>query len=416
MPRIKQKFDSSFFLVPNLDIECWRLSVQSFLFKFCLFFLIVIPVPLLSQTSSDSSTTTVQNPQVTLAAVGDIIVHDSQLKAAWRPEKDAYDFDMSFTLVQSLLGNADLTLANLETTLPGRPELYSGYPRFGTPDALASALKNAGVDLLTTANNHALDKGKWGLLRTLDMLDSLGFYHIGTYRDTVEYWQNRILYIEKNGLKLAFLNYTYALNGILVPRGIRVGMIRQNEMMADVAEARFHKPDAIIVLLHAGKEYQREPDAYQKKQVEFLFNQGVDVVLGGHPHVLQPFELKKVTDKYGVTKPRLVIWSLGNFISNQRDRYRDGGIVFKFRLTKQDSLINIDNITYDPVYVHRMWTKSGRKHILLPVKEFLKNDRIIKLPYNEFERMMTFYNDTNELLEPCLKQVQEFSKLQTIMN
>ena len=400
-------------LTSNLDIECWLLDIQSLMRKFLLLFSILAIAPVLSQTLIDSSLT---NPSVTLAAVGDIIVHDSQLKAAWRPEKNAYDFDMSFTLVQSLLENADLTLANLETTLPGRPELYSGYPRFGAPDALASALKNVGVDLLSTANNHALDKGKWGFLRTLDVLDSLEFYHIGTYRDTVEYWQNRILYVQKNGLKLAFLNYTYALNGILVPKGIRVSMIRQNEMMADVAEARFHKPDAIIVLLHAGKEYQREPDAYQKKQVEFLFNQGVDVVLGGHPHVLQPFELKNVTDKYGITKPRLVIWSLGNFISNQRDRYRDGGIVFKFRLTKQDSLVNIDNITYDPVYVHRMWTKSGRKHILLPVKEFLKNDRIIKLPYNEFERMMTFYNDTNELLGPCLKQVEAFSKLQTIMN
>ena len=121
--------------------------------------------------------------RVTLSAIGDIIVHDAQLKSAWDAENHCYNFEPVFSPVKDLLSAADLTIGNLETTLPGRKKLYAGYPRFGTPDALVSALQGAGLDILTTANNHACDTGKRGVVRTIKILDAHGLLHVGTYRN-----------------------------------------------------------------------------------------------------------------------------------------------------------------------------------------------------------------------------------------
>ncbi len=180
------------------------------------------------------------------------------------------------------------------------------------------------------------------------MLDHLGIKHLGTYRSEAEYRRNRVFVLEVNGLKLAFLNYTYALNGQPVPLGARVGQVEDEAIIADVEEARARRPDAVIAIFHAGQEYLREPDAYQRHYVDLLLNEGVDVVLGGHPHVLQPFEMVSVTDRHGETKPRLIAWSLGNFISNQRDRYCDGGIIFRFTLAMREGRLEIGGVDYVP--------------------------------------------------------------------
>jgi poly-gamma-glutamate capsule biosynthesis protein CapA/YwtB (metallophosphatase superfamily) len=354
--------------------------------------------------------------RVTIAAIGDIMVHGAQLKAAWDDRNQSYDFEPVFSEVKDLLSAADLTIGNLETTLPGREELYSGYPQFGAPDALAAALKDAGVDILNTANNHACDKGERGLVRTIKALDEYGLLHVGTYQDNAEYETRRILMIERNHIKIAVLSYTYGTNGVAIPAGTYIGFIDQQQMAEDIKLARAQNPDFIICLLHWGTEYQRYPDESQKKMVAFLFFEGVDVVLGGHPHVLQPFELQSVTDKYGITRPHLVIYSLGTFVSNQRDRYRDGGIIFNFTLQKNNSLdkektLNITDVRYTPTWVYVRHATFKNQFYVLPIPRYLKNDQQLQLPGDAYQKMLIFYRDTRAHLQPGPVQEEKETKV-----
>ena len=290
--------------------------------------------------------------------------------------------------------------------------MYAGYPRFGTPDAIVAALQGAGVDILTTANNHACDTGKRGVIRTIKVLDTHGLLHVGTYRNKKAYETQRILIVERNRIRLAFLSYTYGLNGMPIPKGTYVNLIDQQQMADDIKLARTQNPDFIIVLLHWGTEYHRYPDESQKAMVTFLFFEGVDIVLGSHSHVLQPFELQYITDRYGNTKPRLVIYSLGNFVSNQRDRYRDGGIIFNFTVQKhhstdKDEIVNITNVHYIPtwVYIHR--TADKNQYYILPIPRYLTNDQPLHLPDDAYQKMMTFYKDTQLHLQASQKQVKK---------
>jgi len=205
--------------------------------------------------------------------------------------------------------------------------------------------------------------------------------------------------VERNRISLALISYTYGLNGMPVPEGTYVNLIDRRQMAEDIALAREQCPDAIIVLIHWGTEYERYPNQSQKEIADFLFHEGVDIILGSHPHVLQPFELKQVTDKYGDTKPRLVIYSLGNFVSNQRDRYRDGGIIFNLTLQKRHAsdkgtALTITDVHYTPtwVYVHRAADKN--QFYILPIPHYFKNDQPLHLPDNAYQKMMTFYRDT----------------------
>jgi poly-gamma-glutamate synthesis protein (capsule biosynthesis protein) len=352
---------------------------------------------------------------VTIAAIGDIMVHGAQLKAAWDDGNQSYDFEPVFSQVKDLLAAADLTIGNLETTLPGREELYSGYPQFGAPDALAAAIKGAGIDILNTANNHACDKGKGGLVRTIKVLDEYGLMHVGTYRDKAAYETQHILLVERNHIKIAVLSYAYGLNDISIPEGTYIGIIDQQQMAEDIRLARAQNPDFIICLLHWGTEYERYPDESQKAMIAFLFSEGVDVVLGSHPHILQPFELLSVTDKYGATRPRLVIYSLGNFVSNQRDRYRDGGIIFNFTLQRHNfpdkgKTPDITDVRYTPtwVYVHHATFKN--QFYVLPIPRYLKNDQQLQLPDAAYQKMLTFYRDTQAHLQPGPVQEEKETK------
>lgn len=351
---------------------------------------------------------------VSVSVVGDVMCHAPQLSAAYNAKTKRYEFDSVFAPVKHLLSAADLTIANLETTLPGVRKQYSGYPQFGSPDSLAAALKSAGVDVLTLANNHSVDKLKAGMLRTIKVVDQLGFSHLGTYSSLDDHKKRRALFIERNGIRLAFLNYTYGTNGIRVPKGTVVNLIGKGTgIAADLKWVREQKPDGIVVLYHFGGEYLRAPDKYQKKWVDFALKHGADVVLGGHPHVLQPFGVREVTDRYGETRKRLIAFSLGNFVSNQQRRYTDGGKIFHFTIQKNPNSespqrLLFRDIRYDPVWVYVERKKSGRAYHVLPVRDYLKNKGPMKLPKSAYERMMRFYKDTTAHLAPSEKAVAPY--------
>jgi poly-gamma-glutamate capsule biosynthesis protein CapA/YwtB (metallophosphatase superfamily) len=357
--------------------------------------------------------------RITLSVIGDIMVHGAQLNAARDEENNEYHFEPVFSQVKDLLATADVTIGNFETTLPGRERLYSGYPQFGAPDALATALKEAGVDILVTANNHACDKGKRGVVRTIKVLDELGILHVGTYQDKAAYETRRILIVERNHIRLAVLNYTYGVNDMPIPKGTFVGLIDRQQIADDIALARDQQPDCIIVFIHWGTEYERSPNEFQQALATFMFSAGVDIVLGSHPHVLQPYTLQSITDKYGDTRPRLVIYSLGNFVSNQRERYRDGGIIFNVTLEKRHSAdkgstLHITDVHYIPtwVYVHR--TALNNQFYVLPVLRYLKNDQSLQLPDEAYQKMVTFYKDTQLHLGPSPLREEKETKINII--
>jgi poly-gamma-glutamate synthesis protein (capsule biosynthesis protein) len=306
---------------------------------------------------------------ITLASVGDIMAHMPQVNAAFDREREEYDFTPCFAPVKPHLAEADIAVANLETTLAGPEQGYSGYPRFNSPAELAAALRWAGFHLVSTANNHSLDRGEKGVLSTLDNLATHGLLAVGTYRS----WEEReaITMLEREGQCLAILAYTYGTNGIPLPKGKEylVKLIDRDEMAQDIARAREGGADWIVILLHFGHEYHRHPSPEQEELVAFLFAQGADIILGSHPHVLQPVKFFS-----GEGGDRLVAYSQGNFISNQRDRYRDSGMILYVTLEKNVTRgeKRIKAVEYLPTWVHR-YRLDGRLHYrVLPVQEAMR--------------------------------------------
>lgn len=306
--------------------------------------------------------------QLSLLFLGDIMQHDSQIQSADDASTGTYNYEPCFRFVKKYFMHADLTIGNLELTLGGKP--YKGYPEFSAPDALAGELKQVGVDVLVTANNHSLDRRKKGLERTIRVLDSLKILHTGTFRDTVERMNDYPLLISKNGINLALLNYTYGTNGIPVTKPNVVNLIDTALMRKDLHRAKHLNPDLIIVFMHWGNEYQSQPSGQQKVLAEFCFLHGANLVIGAHPHVLQPMELRK-------EKNQLLIYSLGNFISGQRDRYRDGAAMVRVEVSKvyhSDSLAvtSVDDAGYVLHWVYRT-PGTKRNFYVLPVPDF-END------------------------------------------
>lgn len=336
--------------------------------------------------------------EVKFVAVGDVMVHSTQLTSAYNKSCDCYNFHPVFEKVKPYIEAADIRIANLETTLPGDKKKYAGYPNFGSPDSLAEALKDSGFNILTTSNNHCLDTGKSGMRRTIDVLRELGFGQLGTYKDKEDYEKRRIFTFEKNGIQFAMLAYTYSTNGILVPKDVVINLIDKEKISQDIQLAKAKGVDVILVYYHFGPEYVRLPDKSQIDLVEFTFQEGADIVLGGHPHVIQPYELRYVTDKYGERKQRLVIYSLGNFVSSQHSRYKNGGILFYFTISKS-SRIAIQNIYYEPVFVYVELGKNVYQYHVLPIKDYLNENTTPQLTKSGRKLMLEFLNDTKEHLE-----------------
>ena len=322
---------------------------------------------------------------IRIVAVGDVMCHEAQLRAAYNSRCACYRFDSVFKPVRKHLSNGHITLANLETTLPGKRRLYKGYPNFGSPDSLAKALYRAGVDVLSLANNHSLDTGRLGLVRTIKVTQKIGFRTLGTYSSNRDWKKRRILLIKKRGFRLVFLNYSYGTNGIKIPSGLRVNLLNKKQISADLSLAHHARADAIIVIYHFGEEYKRWPGALQKEYTRHAFRHGADVVLGSHPHVLQPHKFLQIEDIYGRKRKRLVAYSLGNFVSNQRWRYANGGMIFYFDLLKTKTRgrrktyqgrVRFGKVFYEPVWVyrkHEKHKKTAKKYSfhVLPSNDYL---------------------------------------------
>lgn len=341
--------------------------------------------------------------RLSLLFAGDIMGHDSQIAAAYNPDTKQYEYDYCYRLVKPYLESADIAIGNLELTLAGPP--YKGYPTFSSPDALALSLQTAGFDVLVTANNHSCDKGKLGIERTIEMLDSFKISHTGTFMDEASRLNEYPLYLEKNGFKLALLNYTYGTNGIAVPKPTIVNLIDTTQMARDIALAKENTPDFVIAFMHWGSEYQPLPNTHQKKVTEFLFKKGVALVIGAHPHVVQPMEFNK-------QQQQLVVYSLGNFVSGQRDRYKNGGAMVRVELlkTRKDSISTsiIDSVNYILQYVHR---DEKKEYSIVPIPTYEKDSTDFLKQEVAKQAAALFAKDSRALFDMHNKQVQEDSTL-----
>lgn len=330
----------------------------------------------------------------TLAVCGDAMSHMPQTRDAYDSQDGAYDYKPMIRFAKPWIEQADYAVVNLETTFAGGPD-YSGFPAFNTPDALGDALKDAGFDLVSTANNHCLDRGYDGMVRTLDVLDNLGLAHVGTYRSAEERAaQNGVHVADVGGIKVAFLSYTYGTNGIPLSKSHpdTVNILHTDYMSDaqvldtariadDLAAAEALSPDLIAVIVHWGVEYQTTQNEHQEEIADFLFDHGADVILGSHPHVLQPMETRTLTDRDGTTHTGFVCWSLGNFISSQNDEYTDTTVVLNLELTKNPNTgaTDVTKVGYVPLYMlDREQEVDGERFTLLDahrgIEEYASGD------------------------------------------
>lgn len=328
---------------------------------------------------------------VKLLFAGDIMMHMPQIDAA-KDSAGRYDFSSVFEKVAPIISRADIAVANIETTFGGKP--YTGYPQFSAPDTLAWFMKQAGFDMIVTANNHTCDRGKKGIIGTIETLDKFGFEYTGSFRNKAEKEKTYPLIVEKNGMKIAFLNYTYGTNGLPVPEPLVVNHIDTVQIRKDIKLARQKKADAVIVVYHWGTEYQLQPNKDQKLIAKFTLEHGADAVIGAHPHVLQPAVWENYTlAGDSVERKGLVVYSLGNFISNQRDRYRDGGMLFELTVkrNKYTKKIAVEDAGFYPtwVYIH----PSPRKYYILPAAQYESDSELIRYA-DDKAKMMQYLEDT----------------------
>ncbi len=329
-----------------------------------------------SSTATQNNTVVEEKKSITihLAAIGDAMCHSQNFKDAYQASTKNYDFSHVFTNIRQKVESADIAIGNLETTFAGEEKGYSGFPTFNTPDALGYALKDMGVDVLSTANNHSLDKGYSGIVRTLDVLDEAGISHMGTYRSLEE--QNKILIKDVNGIKFAFLSFTYGTNGIPVPKGKEycINLIDETLMKRQIDQAKEEQVDVICVSMHWGDEYKIKQNKTQENLADFLFENGVDIILGSHPHVLEPMEKRTITLADGTTKDGFVIYSLGNFISAQKQENTRNTIILDLQITKNpEGKISIDKVEYTPLYVYDKGAGKPQRYKILDIRQTIAN-------------------------------------------
>jgi poly-gamma-glutamate capsule biosynthesis protein CapA/YwtB (metallophosphatase superfamily) len=344
--------------------------------------------------------------EATMLAIGDIMVHMPQYAGYYDEKKKLYDFSPWFSQVKPILSQGDWVVGNLETPIAGKDLKYSGYPRFNAPAELLKALSDIGIGIVTTANNHAMDRGFPGVQRTLRNVRAAGLIPVGTSESATDH--KRLVIVEKNGIRMGFLAYSYGTNGIPIPpdKSYAVNLIDVPTIREDISKLRKAGVDAITVSLHFGIEYQRLPNAVQIDIVHELIKAGADIVLGSHPHVLQPYDVIHITASEsfdGQARQGLVIYSLGNFISNQSGNWKDVGLIFSIRLVKTlqadgTSVTQWDNVGIEPTWVHIRWMNKKRYFTVIPLQRELASRSLAELTAAEYEKMTTMLGGIKEHL------------------
>lgn len=309
---------------------------------------------------------------VKLSFVGDLMIHHRQLYEAYKAGVDTYDFGHSFEYIRDYITSSDYAVGNLETVFGGKETGYTDFPAFNAPDEFAFALREAGFDMLTTANNHCNDRGELGIIRTIDVLDNLGLDHVGTYQSDED--RNRVCIREIKGIKFAFLSFTYGTNGISLASGkpFLANVMSKDLIREDIERAKSDNPDVIVVMPHMGDEYESEPSEEWRDWAHFMLDCGADIVVASHPHVLQPMEFIGVNDGGKQSRSRFIAYSTGNFLSSQREPPTDAGMILNLYFKRDEAgRAFLSQVSYIPTWV-KFTDDSGHFDItVLPVWDTL---------------------------------------------
>ena len=334
--------------------------------------------------------------EIEIVAVGDLMFHMPQINGAKLPQ-GGFDFNPSFKYVKSYIENADISIANLETVIGGNEKGFNGFPRFNSPVESLDALKTAGFDILATANNHSLDGGKAGIINTINEIEKRDFKYIGTSKED----RRPYIIIEKEGVKIGLLSYTYGLNGLdsLLSgedRSKMINLINIETIQKDIENLKNEDVDFIISYMHWGNEYHREPSGFQNEIANSLASFGVDLILGSHPHVIQKSE-SLITEN----NPSYVVYSLGNFISNQSYQtmgvsYTEDGVILRVKIIKDNEtgITSLGEIKFEPTWVYRDLKNNKYTHYIIPVEKALNDDLDIEFSQKTIERLKKSKTDT----------------------
>ncbi|MDO5724849.1 MAG: CapA family protein [Tissierellia bacterium] len=313
--------------------------------------------------------------EASILACGDIMFHMPQNRAALDIKTGEFNFDENFMYIKNILQETDFSMANFETVVNPETKL-SGYPNFNSPKETLEAIKNAGFDLLSTANNHSFDRGKSGVLSTIEEIEKIDLEYIGTNK-TPETERTRTYDI--NGIKIGILCYTYGLNGHINNEPYLVNEIDKDNILEDINRLKDKSCDKIILFIHWGTEYANYQDDQQIDIEKFARENGVDIIFGSHPHVIQKAVKYDIEDRDDF---KYTIFSMGNFLSNQRGQYlnnnyyTEDGIMVKLTLKKNMTTgeTKLKNIEYIPTYVHRYNDELGWHYRIVPVKQALNGE------------------------------------------
>ena len=335
---------------------------------------------------------------INMIMVGDLMQHNSQLQSALNTETGIYDYSKCFEYVQPIISNADVAIGNLETTFGGPP--YKGYPQFSSPFEYGKAMKNAGFDVLMTANNHSVDRYAKGLDNTIAVLDSLNIFHTGTYRTANAREILSPLIVDVKGIKIAMLNYTFSTNGINVPAPFVVNKIDRNQIKSDLEHTRELNPDFVMIYFHWGNEYSTTPTSSQVSLSQFCLENGADMIVGAHPHVLQRVD-KMAYTRDGKSREGYVFYSLGNFLTG-----------FKGKLTSGSAMIDVNihkNVGTGETYISSAgfiptWVQRSRNYSVVPISAVEDDLITVFMNPTEMSEMVASVYETRIMLRTNLDE------------
>lgn len=311
----------------------------------------------------------IKNPKietVTISAAGDLMLHMPVVNSVRDLETGEYNFDEIFPYIKNINEESDFSIVNLETIIREDRE-FSGYPLFNSPKEIIPSIKNAGFDIVGLANNHTYDQGKEGVLNTINLIENEKLQYVGSNKDK-DVSRTRVL--EKGNIKLGLMAYTYGLNGHIPEDKELINVIDTGKIKEDIKELKNEDVDKIILFVHWGVEYNSKVYEELRNFGHELLDLGIDYILGSHPHVIMPVE--KVGDE------KFIVYSMGNFISNQRQDYLnikgvEDGLMIRFTLKKIDEDTTLDELEIIPTWVNR-YRDNKWNYKILPIEKTLNGD------------------------------------------
>ena len=333
--------------------------------------------------------------EITITCWGDYMNHITQIRQA---KATNYDFTDSFAAIKDIVQKSDLSIVNLETTIAKDDSDMSGYPEFATHENVIKALKNTGFDVVSTANNHAYDKRSKGIDHTIDTIEKYGLKRTGTFKKNEP--TNPPIIIDVKGIKVGFFSYTEMLNGLekymlSSVRNNAVNLIDMEKIQKDVDYLKKNHADVIMCYMHWGEEYSDYPNSYQKNTFKKLADMGVDLVIGSHPHTIQKSD---VIENNG--KKSYCVYSLGNFVADQRESYGqyygvEIGVYSDIKIEKIGDKTTVKSFENKPYYVDKYTDSVTTRYVVVPVKQVLNSE----INYPRKDKIISKLNRANQHYE-----------------